>query len=326
MIQNGGLSGTAGIVTKIFKRLFRFGRAFAAASPTFLEEILPHNSIPCLIYRVKFARQKRKAENTQAGFSLVIATRNRKEFLSWAVAAILANTQEPFEIIIMDNASNDGTDEMCRTLERRHPGIVRHVRLKRNYGTNAYALGFLRARYKYLVDVDDDILALSKGWDKATAKAFSVIPRLGFLAMNVVQDKYTNGAKPDVSNYSESIFSGTTMEKGPAGGWFAVTTRAIYNEAGGFIFRPYKPFHLEDGKFAGQISKNGYISGILKEKFVYHACGPYWSSAYGYNKGWREKYRRDYKDFLPAIMAVQIDEVPSVEYAQTMVAKAGQPG
>jgi rhamnosyltransferase len=324
-IQTDGPSRTAGIVKKIFKRLFRYGRTFAADMPTLLEELLPHNSVPLLIYNVKFARQKKRG-NIQDGFSLVITTRNRKEFLAWSVAAILANTQEPFEIIIMDNASNDGTDEMCRALERKHPGVIRHVRLKRNYGTNAYALGFLLARYKYLVDVDDDILAVSKGWDSATAKAFSVIPRLGFLSMNVVQDKYTNGAKPDISNYSESIFSGTTLETGPAGGWFAVTTRAIYNEAGGFIFRPYKPFHLEDGKFVREISKKGYASGILKEKFVYHACGAYWNSAYGYNKMWREKYRRDHKNFLPAISDVQIDEVPSVEYAQAMLAKAEQSG
>jgi len=102
----------------------------------------------------------------------------------------------------MDNASDDGTHEMCRMLGEKHPGIVRHVRLKRNLGTNAYALGFLQARYSYLVDMDDDILALSKGWDQATIAAFRDFPRLGFLAMNVVQDKYTNGAKRDISEYS----------------------------------------------------------------------------------------------------------------------------
>jgi GT2 family glycosyltransferase len=325
-VQSEGSSGTAGIVKKIFKRLFGYGRTFAKVMPTLLEELLPHNSLPLLIYRVRFARQKAKIKNVRDGFSLVIATRNRKKFLAWSVAAILANTQEPFEIIIVDNASDDGTDEMCRELERKHPGVIRHVRLNRNYGTNAYALGFLFARYKYLVDVDDDILAVSKGWDSATAKAFSVIPRLGFLSMNVVQDKYTNGSKPDISNYSESIFSDTTLETGPAGGWFAVTTRAIYNEAGGFIFRPYKPFHLEDGQFVGEISKKGYASGILKGKFVYHASGAYWNSAYGYNKIWHEKYRRDHKNFLPAIAAVQVEEVPSVEYSQAMVAKAEKPG
>jgi len=42
-------------------------------------------------------------------------------------------------------------------------------------GTNAYALGFLQAKYKYLVDMDDDILALSKGWDQATIDAQAMV-------------------------------------------------------------------------------------------------------------------------------------------------------
>jgi glycosyltransferase involved in cell wall biosynthesis len=236
----------------------------------------------------------------------------------------VSNTQLPFELIVMDNASEDGTGEMCRILQAKHPGSVRHIKLERNIGTNAYALGFLQARYRYLVDMDDDVLAVSKGWDRATIDAFRRFPRLGLLAMNVVQDKYTNGGKHDVAKYSESTVSGTTLEIGPTGGWFAVTTRPIYNEVGGFIFRPYKPFPAEDGKYIHKLSKKGYFAGILKNSFVYHASGPYWNAAYGYNAMWDEKYRRHHKHLLPLIHDVQIDEVPSVQCANTMVIKAGQ--
>ena len=267
-------------------------------------------------------RIRDRGTNFDEGFSLVLPTRNRKEFLSCAVTAVVCNTQLPFELIIMDNASNDGTSEMCQTLEKKHPGVVRHVRLERNYGTNAYALGFLQARYKYLVDMDDDILALSKGWDRATIDAFNRFPRLGFLAMNVVQDKYTNGGKHDISKYSESTVSDTTLEIGPTGGWFAVTTRPIYNDVGGFIFRPYKPFPAEDGQYIRRLSKKNYVAGILKKAFVYHASGPYWNGAYGYSKTWEEKYQRHHKEFLPLIHDIQIHEVPSPQYARAMVIKA----
>jgi glycosyltransferase involved in cell wall biosynthesis len=268
---------------------------------------------------------RQRGADLDEGFSLVLATRNRKEFLSCAVSAVIYNTELPFELIIMDNASTDGTSEICQTLEKQYSGVVRHVRLKRNYGTNAYALGFLQARYRYLVDMDDDVLALSRGWDRATIDAFRRFPRLGFLAMNVIQDKYTNGGKHDISKYSESTVSDTTLEVGPTGGWFAVTTRAIYNEVGGFIFRPYKPFPAEDGKYIRKITKKGYFAGILKKAFVYHASGPYWNGAYGYNKIWDEKYRRHHKHLMPQIHDVQIAEIPSPQYAQTMVLKAGQP-
>lgn len=143
-----------------------FGRAF--------DELLPQNNlIPRLAYFINFARQKTKLGTELEGFSVVLATRNRRQFLACAVAAVVSNTKVPFELIIMDNASSDGTYDMCQTLEAQYPGVVRHVRLNRNLGTNAYALGFLQARYKYLVDMDDDVLALSKGWDRATIDAFA---------------------------------------------------------------------------------------------------------------------------------------------------------
>jgi glycosyltransferase involved in cell wall biosynthesis len=292
-----------------------------------ITEILPqNNALPRAAYFFKFARQRIKAAGDfEEGFSLVLATMNRKEFLASAVNAVLSNTQVPFELIIMDNASDDGTRELCQMLQEKHPGLVRHVRLKRNIGTNAYALGFLQAKYKYLVCMDDDVLALSAAWDRATLDAFQRFPRLGFLAMNVVQDKYTNGAKHDIAKYSESTVSDTTIEIGPTGAWFSVTTRSIYNEVGGFIFRPYKPYHLHDGKYIRKIAKKDYFAGILKKKFVYHATGPYWAAAYGYNKMWEVKYQRsNYKELRALIDKVHVDEVPSAEYAQAKVIKAQQ--
>src|SRR5258708_15668042 len=117
--------------------------------------------------------------------------------------------------------------------------------------------------------------------------------------MNVVQDKYTDGGKHEISKYSELTVADTTLEVGPTGGWFAVTTRSIYNDVGGFIFLPYKPFPAEDGKYVRKLMKNGYFAGILRKTFVYHASGPYWNGAYGYSKSWDEKYQRHHKELLP---------------------------
>lgn len=289
------------------------------------KELLPqNNAIPRLAYQWQFARQKMRGVSAADGFTLVVATRNRKEFLACAVQAVLANTEGPFELFIMDNASDDGTDEMCQALQQQHPGKVRHFRLDRNFGTNAYALGFLQARFNYLVDMDDDILALSKGWDGAAVHAFERFPRLGFLAMNVVQDAFTTGAKKEPGDYTEQTSGDTTLQVGPTGGWFSVTTRAHYNEVGGFVFKPYKPFPPEDGKYIRKLAKHGYFAAILKRKFVYHASGAYWNSAYGYTRIWDEKYRRDHQDHLKLIKEVRIGEVPTGEYAKRMVIEAEQ--
>jgi hypothetical protein len=115
-----------------------------------------------------------------------------------------------------------------------------------------------------------------------------------------------------------------TIELGPTGAWFAVTTRAIYNEVGGFIFRPYKPYQLHDGKYIRKLAPKGYFAGILRKSVVYHATGPYWAAAYGYKQMWNVKYRRNYKSLLPLIDDVKIDEVPSAQYARAMAIKVQQ--
>ena len=81
----------------------------------------------------------------------------------------------------------------------------------------------------------------------------------------------------------------------------------------------------QNGGWIKKVQWMPMIAGILKKAFVYHATGPYWAAAYGYNKMWEVKYERNYKDFLQLIDNVQIDEVPSAQYAQAMVIKAEHP-
>jgi glycosyltransferase involved in cell wall biosynthesis len=65
-----------------------------------------------------------------------LPVRNGARFLSQAVESILNQTFEDFELIISDNASEDATEELCRTyaLQDRR---VRYVRNERNAGAAA---------------------------------------------------------------------------------------------------------------------------------------------------------------------------------------------
>jgi glycosyltransferase involved in cell wall biosynthesis len=69
-----------------------------------------------------------RGRQLEQGFSVVIATKNRRQFLSHAVEAAMANTERPFELIIMDNAGDEGTSEICQMPEAHHPCVVRHLR------------------------------------------------------------------------------------------------------------------------------------------------------------------------------------------------------
>jgi GalNAc5-diNAcBac-PP-undecaprenol beta-1,3-glucosyltransferase len=90
-------------------------------------------------------------------FTLVIPTFNRKELLSRTIrSAYQANWPTP-EIIVVDDASSDGTAE---TVEREFPHI-RYLRLARNSGPGvARNLGLQHASHPWVLLIDDDDLLL----------------------------------------------------------------------------------------------------------------------------------------------------------------------
>lgn len=60
---------------------------------------------------------------TQPGYALVTPARNERENLERLAACVLAQELEPVAWIIVDDASDDGTDEFARELAASHPWI-----------------------------------------------------------------------------------------------------------------------------------------------------------------------------------------------------------
>lgn len=46
--------------------------------------------------------------------SAIITTHNRKELLRRAIESVLSQTYLEMECIVIDDASNDGTDQICK--------------------------------------------------------------------------------------------------------------------------------------------------------------------------------------------------------------------
>src|SRR3989344_1283482 len=98
--------------------------------------------------------------------SVIIPTYNRKKLLPRAIGSILGQTEQDFEIIIVDDASTDGTEEWLR-FAYTDPRI-RYERLARNQGVAvARNRGLELARGEFIVflDSDDELLpaALARG-------------------------------------------------------------------------------------------------------------------------------------------------------------------
>lgn len=112
--------------------------------------------------------------------STVVLNWNREHLLRITVESYLATVTVPYELIIVDNASTDGSAAYIRDIcerDRRHRAIF----LKRNYGGRALNSGLRVARGQLLHTSENDIEYLP-GWDVELLSKFESFPELGQLS------------------------------------------------------------------------------------------------------------------------------------------------
>lgn len=101
--------------------------------------------------------------NAHKFLSIVIITRNAKSMLQRCLASIYENVKVPFEIVVIDNASNDSTAWMIG-LDFPKVSLIRN---KRNRGVApARNQGLKISRGKYILIIDDDAYIVNNTIDK----------------------------------------------------------------------------------------------------------------------------------------------------------------
>ncbi len=93
--------------------------------------------------------------------SVVIPTRNRRELLKDAIVSLFAQSypKDRYEVIIVDNSSRDGTEEMVYSLQQGSPCVL-HYYCKENEGPGSSRnLGIAKARGTIIAFTDSDCVA-----------------------------------------------------------------------------------------------------------------------------------------------------------------------
>jgi glycosyltransferase involved in cell wall biosynthesis len=87
--------------------------------------------------------------------TIYLITFNRKDKLSRAVTSILNQTYKDIEIIVVDNGSNDGTEDMMEHVSLENE-CVNYIRLDRNYGACFARNKAIEAANGYYITGSDD--------------------------------------------------------------------------------------------------------------------------------------------------------------------------
>ncbi len=89
-------------------------------------------------------------------FSVIVPAYNVGEYIGNTIQSILGQTEQGFELLLINDGSEDSTPEVCLACARAHPGKVRYL-TGRHYGvSHARNRGIRAAKGKYIVFSDGD--------------------------------------------------------------------------------------------------------------------------------------------------------------------------
>lgn len=227
--------------------------------------------------------------------SFVMLTWNRKRFVELMFSSFYKNISKEFvyEFLIIDNGSIDSSVELLKNYMENDPSIKVWFN-KKNKGLEEYKKLFSKCKGEYIILIDDDVIEFPFHFDKIMVDYISSSKIFGILALDVIQNEYTNGAKPGKESYKDIVIKDKTVSIGPAGGWCAIFKRKNYQKI--------KPlFHLV-GKLNMKKGEDSVLNfffrvvlrlknGIIKDVKCLHANGPYYSKQYGFLERDIEKYK-----------------------------------
>lgn len=210
--------------------------------------------------------------------SIIIVTFNGLHtFTIPCLRSVLDKTDEDFEIIVVDNNSNDGTQEYLRALSADEP------RLK--YILNATNRGFAGGNNDGLNAAAGDIIVLlnsdtqvAEGWLTVMRSALLSDHSIGLLgpvtnAAGNEQKIFTVGATPE-----EILAEGRMWTEASAGdrfetarlSFFCVAMRRDVFNATGPLDERYGLGFFEDDDYCIRVRKAGYSLSCCEDAFVYH--------------------------------------------------------
>jgi hypothetical protein len=208
--------------------------------------------------------EQQSAENTEAPLvTVLLVTWNRKGEIGRSIDSVLAQTYANIEILVIDNASPDGTYEY---LQKNYP-MVQVICSHKNLGCpSARNLGFPNCRGTYIYSLDDD------GWLHPDAIEILVSelesePQVG-VVMSQIREVEQDGTfvRKKPANVDGAAYLGTFV------GCCFLIRKEVIERVGVFqddFFR-----QGEEGDLSLRMMSAGWLVKIQPESVMYHAPSP----------------------------------------------------
>ena len=215
-----------------------------------------------------------------------MVTFNRKEFTQKCLKYLSDRTKTPLRIIVVDNNSDDGSQEMLFKMKQN--GLIHHlILLEENYGIHMaknYGLSLVRSE-PYYIDTDNDLLCSSTepDWVSRLVSLMERYPKFGAIACRPQVLVGTGGGQ-----FKEE----EVVKFGHVGGHLRIMNTKLVRKVGGWAKVWDAKRNSEDKWIAERIREAGLEVGYASDVRCWHMFGENWGykdmpvKDHGHNEMW----------------------------------------
>lgn len=98
-------------------------------------------------------------------FSIIIPVYNVKDYISECVNSVIKQNFFDYEVILIDDGSNDGSELLCDEYSKKHKNI-KAIHIKNSGPGKARNVGIENAKGKYIIFLDSDDMLISESLSK----------------------------------------------------------------------------------------------------------------------------------------------------------------
>lgn len=208
--------------------------------------------------------------------SIVTLSWNAPQYTKMALESIAKYTSEPYEVIVVDNGSNEETLSMLRQIDDSHVRVLYNAKNRGFGGGNND--GIAAADGEYILILNNDVI-VTDGWLDRLLDPFDRIPHLGVSAPRtnkiVGQQQVVDATYNDVEAMHQYAADRAAVQEkrgfltDRAIGFCLCIDRKVIEQIGGFDER-FAVGNFEDDDFSIRVRAAGYEIYVCDDVFIHH--------------------------------------------------------